>query len=285
MIFCPVPGALHATGDHAVAACARGRPRTLHGVQKRDLNVAYIIVTNPGKSGDILVQLSTNTYQAYNAWGGSSFYESAFIGDRAQMISFDRSTPPDFFMYEYYFVVWLEELAARHKLKVDYVSNFDVYRDPAFVKSYKLFVSGSHNEYWSREEFDAVYHRIFDLGKNTLFLGANTAYWQVRYADIDLPPGQANRGRQLICYKSEDDPINRRVNAKDGRLLVTDKFREGRGGQRACLWESPTKATLKPSPISNFPFCNSHRPAVLRGGGLSKGRRHRRCRWIRMGQC
>jgi hypothetical protein len=194
---------------------------------QRDLNVAYIIVINPGKSGDILVQLSTNTYQAYNAWGGSSFYESGFIGDRAQMISFDRPTPPDFFIYEYYFVLWLEELAAEHKLKVDYVSNFDVYRDPTFVKGYKLFVSGSHNEYWSREEFDAVYHRIFKLGKNTLFLGANTAYWQVRYADSDLPPGQASRGRQLICYKSDDDPIQQRVSAKEGRLLVTDKFREG----------------------------------------------------------
>jgi hypothetical protein len=94
------------------------------GDGQRDLNVAYIIVTNPAKSGDILVQLSTNTYQAYNAWGGSSFYESAFIADRAQMISFDRPTPPDFLINEYYFVLWLEEQAAKHKLKVDYVTNF-----------------------------------------------------------------------------------------------------------------------------------------------------------------
>ena len=36
MIFCPVPGALHATGDHAVAAGARGRPRTLHGGRLRE---------------------------------------------------------------------------------------------------------------------------------------------------------------------------------------------------------------------------------------------------------
>jgi hypothetical protein len=36
MIFCPVPGALHATGDHAVAACAGGRPRTLHGGRLRE---------------------------------------------------------------------------------------------------------------------------------------------------------------------------------------------------------------------------------------------------------
>jgi hypothetical protein len=224
------------------------------GDGQRDLNVASIIVTNPAKSGDILVQLSTNTYQAYNAWGGSSFYESAFIGDRAQMISFDRPTPPDFFINEYYFVLWLEEQAAKHKLKVDYVTNFDVHRNPTFVKVYKLFVSGSHNEYWSRGEFDAVHHRIFSLGKNALFLGANTAYWQVRYADIDLPPGQANRGRQLICYKSGDDPIQQRVNAKEGELLVTDKFREGARRPESMLMGIAYQSYFEAASDTKYPY-------------------------------
>jgi hypothetical protein len=192
----------------------------------RDQNVAHIVVTNPDKNGDILVELSTNTYQAYNKWGGYSFYESAFVGDRSQMISFNRPTPPDFFEYEYYFVLWLEKLADSRGLKIDYVTNFDVYRDPEFAAKYKLFVSGSHNEYWSKEEFDALYRRIFELGKNTLFLGANTAYWQVRYADLDRLDQTPNRGRQLICYKSQDDPIKYRVDERDAVLLVTALFRD-----------------------------------------------------------
>jgi len=192
----------------------------------RDLNVAFIVVTNPNKSGDILFELSTNTYQAYNQWGGYSFYESAFVGDRAQMISFNRPTPPDFFEYEYYFVLWVERLAAEQKLKVDYATNFDIHRDPEFAAKYKLLVSGSHNEYWSKEEFDVVYRRIFELGKNTLFLGANSAYWQVRYADLDHAGVGSGRGRQLICYKSEDDPIRYRGDDKDRLLLVTEQFRD-----------------------------------------------------------
>jgi hypothetical protein len=192
----------------------------------RDLNVAYLVVTSSAKSSDILLQLSTNTYQAYNNWGGSSLYESAFVGDRAQMVSFNRPTPPDFFEYEYYFVMWLEKVAAKHNLTIDYATNFDIFRDPTLTERCRLLISGSHNEYWSKEEFDAVYRRIFELGKNTLFLGANTAYWQVRYADVDRPAGQANRGRQLICYKSLDDPIRQRVNAKEGILLVTERFRD-----------------------------------------------------------
>jgi hypothetical protein len=194
---------------------------------QRDLNVAFIVVTNPKKSGDVLVELSTNTYQAYNAWGGASLYQTAFTFDRAQMVSFDRPTPPDFFEYEYYFVTWLEQLGAAEGLKIDYVTNYDIYRDPTFVESYKCFVSGSHNEYWSKEEFDAVYRRIFQLGKNTLFLGANTAYWQVRYADLDAPPGAPNRGRQLVCYKDDDDPIRERVaDERQAMMLVTALFRQ-----------------------------------------------------------
>jgi hypothetical protein len=193
----------------------------------RDLDVAFIVVTNPDKSGDVLIELSTNTYQAYNAWGGASLYDTAFTFDRAQMVSFNRPTLPGFLIYEYYFVFWLERLAAAENFKVDYATNYDLYRDPAFAEKYKLLVSGSHNEYWSKEEFDTVYRRIFELGKNTLFLGANTAYWQVRYGDLDNPTGAVSRGRQLICYKDDEDPIRQRIeDDRKAKLLVTAMFRQ-----------------------------------------------------------
>jgi hypothetical protein len=193
----------------------------------RDRDIAFIVVTNSDKSGDVLIELSTNTYQAYNAWGGASLYETAFTFDRAQTVSFNRPTPPRFFRYEYYFVLWIEWLAAAEKFKVDYATNYDLYRDPALTEKYKLLVSGSHNEYWSKEEFDAVYRRIFELGRNTLFLGANTAYWQVRYGDLDNPTGGIGRGRQLICYKYDEDPIRQRVaDEREAMLLLTAMFRQ-----------------------------------------------------------
>ena len=55
--------------------------------KNRDLNVASIVVLPSVDDVDALVLLSTNTYQAYNAWGGYSFYESIFAGDWGQMIS------------------------------------------------------------------------------------------------------------------------------------------------------------------------------------------------------
>jgi hypothetical protein len=38
----------------------------------RNVNVAFIVVTERDRSGDILLALSSNTWQAYNEWGGAS---------------------------------------------------------------------------------------------------------------------------------------------------------------------------------------------------------------------
>jgi N,N-dimethylformamidase beta subunit-like protein len=191
-----------------------------------DLNVAFIVVTDHSRTGDVLVLLGTNTYQAYNAWGGSSLYECAFTGSAAQMVSFDRPTPPNFFAVDAYLVNWLETLAADRGFKVGYASNFDIHREPGFAFNYKQLISSSHNEYWSKEEFDAIHRRIFELGKNTMFLGANAAYWQVRYADLNRAPGDENRGRQLVCYKGDDDPVNGRLSEAAAVDLMTMRFRD-----------------------------------------------------------
>jgi hypothetical protein len=42
----------------------------------------------------VLKARGTNTYQAYNDWGGQSFYDSGFYHRKGQMVSFDRPTPP-----------------------------------------------------------------------------------------------------------------------------------------------------------------------------------------------
>jgi hypothetical protein len=187
-------------------------------------NIAYIVVTNPDRSGEILLLLSTNTYNAYNDWGGYSFYRSLFLGDRAQMLSFDRPSSTAFFVYEYYLARWIEQIASDNQINVDYATNFDLHRDARFVENYPLLISGSHNEYWSKEEFEGIHRRIFKLGKSTFFLGANTAYWQVRYADIHRT--DADFGRQLICFKSPRDPISAREPRQDTALMVTDRFRD-----------------------------------------------------------
>jgi len=75
----------------------------------RDADIAYIVVTPSQPDGDILVKLSTNTYQAYNEWGGATFYRSPLTGRAEGMVSFDRPTPSEFFRWEFFYVLWLEQ--------------------------------------------------------------------------------------------------------------------------------------------------------------------------------
>jgi hypothetical protein len=47
-----------------------------HSVSRQEpyYNLVQVIVRPPTPSGTVLVKLSTNTWQAYNPWGGHSFY-------------------------------------------------------------------------------------------------------------------------------------------------------------------------------------------------------------------
>ncbi|MSP31111.1 MAG: hypothetical protein EXR09_11910 [Acetobacteraceae bacterium] len=227
------------------------RPREGQPGLYRDPHVAQIIVCPARPRGGVLMKLGTNTYQAYNDWGGFSFY----TGGRAEMargpmVSFDRPSPPGFLEYEIFLVRWLENLAQRDGFQVDYASNFDVHIDPALLPAYRLVICGSHDEYWSKEEFDAFEQRIFRQGSNTIFMGGNIAYWQVRYADINRSPGGPDYGRQLICHKTVHDPIVRRPGTTDPSLLMTAQFREGNRRPETMLmgvgyesWFSPGGGT------------------------------------------
>jgi hypothetical protein len=192
----------------------------------RDVKAAFWIVLNPRRSGAVLLRLGTNTYQAYNDWGGHSLYPNDDDEARGLIVSFDRPTPPSFFEYDVYLVAWLEGLAASLG-GVDYAANFDVHADPTLIEAYPLVLTSAHDEYWSGEEFDAFRRRIFQLGRDTAFLGANTAYCQVRYGDLNRGPGAPPLGRQLVCFKTATDPIARRAGKVDPRRLTTNTFRTG----------------------------------------------------------
>jgi hypothetical protein len=194
----------------------------------REPRACQWIVLNPARSGAVLVRLGTNTYQAYNSWGGHSLYPNGDDVVRGLMVSFDRPAPPDLFEYDICLVQWLEVLAASLG-GVDYAANFDIHARPGYMDPYSLVITSAHDEYWSGEEFDAFHARIFEKGGNTCFFGADTAYCQVRYADVNAPPGAQPLGRQIVCYKDQTDPIALRAGKRDPSLLVTANFRdEGR---------------------------------------------------------
>jgi hypothetical protein len=151
---------------------------------------------NPGKDAKILLQLTTNTYNAYCNWGGYSLY--AFNGlfkVQGRRVSFDRPIAGDFNRWELPFVQWAE----KEGYKFEYAVNSDLEFHPELLKHYKLVLSVGHDEYWSAPMRDNLEKYIKD-GGNVAFFSGNTCCWQVRSED---------KGRALACWKQafKEDPL------------------------------------------------------------------------------
>ena len=159
---------------------------------------AFFVVrsAHPGKDTKILLQLATNTYNAYCNWGGYSLYAyNCRYKIKGRRVSFDRPIAGQFSRWELPFVVWAEE----NGYVFDYAVNSDLEFHPEILKNYKLVLSVGHDEYWSTPMRDHLEQFITD-GGNVAFFSGNTCCWQVRSED---------NGRALACWKQsfQDDPL------------------------------------------------------------------------------
>jgi hypothetical protein len=168
---------------------------------------AFFVVRaqEPGRDTKILLQLCTNTYNAYNNWGGSSLYG----GPRgpARRVSFERPyigfVPGDKFTslysgwrkWEQPFVAWAEAAGYR----IDFAVNSDLEFRPQILKGYRLVLSVGHDEYWSAPMRDHL-EAFIGAGGNVAFFSGNTCFWQVRSED---------NGRALVSWKMDfdQDPV------------------------------------------------------------------------------
>ncbi|NND33176.1 MAG: hypothetical protein HKN76_11345, partial [Saprospiraceae bacterium] len=136
--------------------------------------------SNPGQSTKVLLQLATNTYNAYNNWGGSSLYgyhgRANLQGHR---VSIERPQNSSFFhRWEYDFVKWAE----KEGYEIDYAANSDLEFHSGILKNYHLILSVGHDEYWSAPMRDHLEAFIAD-GGNVAFFSGNSVCWQVRSED------------------------------------------------------------------------------------------------------
>ena len=169
-------------------------------------NPMFFVVrsSNPGRDAKILLQLSTNTYNAYNAWGGYSLYTywgSAHWNMKhepgdvlGRRVSFQRPFGGVDRNWELPFIQWAE----RNGYKIDYAINSDLEFHPEMLKHYKLVLSVGHDEYWSAPMRDNLEAYIAQ-GGNVAFFSGNTCCWQVRSED---------NGNDLVCWKEafKQDP-------------------------------------------------------------------------------
>jgi hypothetical protein len=174
-----------------------------------------ILVVKDGRPASFLYQQSVTTYEAYNNYPddsvtGKSLYTYNSYGAptvsgeaRAVKVSFDRpytwQGSGDFFSWEVELVHWLE----RSGFDVTYSTDIDTHATGAVLRASKAFLSVGHDEYWSKEMFDAA-QSARDAGVSLAFFGADADSWQVRFE----PSAGGVANRVMVCYKDASiDPV------------------------------------------------------------------------------
>jgi hypothetical protein len=153
-----------------------------------------------GESSDIAVLLNTNTWAAYNDWGGASLY--GYVNGQNEnslpsAVSFLRPNPrsqPSIRNHlvggELQFLTWL----AKSELEFDCLTDLDLHISP-LDSGVKLLVLSTHPEYWSAEMYDHL-EGFLNSGGSLLYLAGNGIYWKSDLSNEGLM--QVNkRGREL----------------------------------------------------------------------------------------
>lgn len=162
---------------------------------------------NPGSHAKILLQLSTNTYNAYTNWGGHSLYAyHDRDGLQGHRVSFNRPVNSQFENWEGPFVRWAESQG----IELEYAANSDLEFHPEILENYRLVLSVGHDEYWSSPMRDNL-EKFIAAGGNVAFFSGNTCCWQVRSEE---------NGRALTCWK-QNCTVDPYFRGEQTKLLAT----------------------------------------------------------------
>jgi hypothetical protein len=159
------------------------------------------VVRDDSSTSDLFFKTSDATWQAYNGYGGASFYWGGSLG-RALKLSYNRPVATrswqegrDFYMSsEYAMVRFLE----RNGYDISYTTDVDSARRGELIKNHKTFLSVGHDEYWSGAERSNV-EAARAAGVNLLFASGNEVYWRTRF-EPSADPSHTDY-RTLVCYK------------------------------------------------------------------------------------
>jgi len=143
------------------------------------------VVKEPVKSADIALIASTNTWCAYNDWGGGSYYANSIQEETrySENISFlrpdARSNPQEkkhLGGSELHLVRWLENKTINYNLFTD----LDLHTSPSTIRNYKVIILQTHPEYYTREMYNTIERYVYNGGK-LMYLGGNGMYAKVVY--------------------------------------------------------------------------------------------------------
>jgi hypothetical protein len=192
------------SGLYAAECCPTGEDR------RKETGVCYVVfIVNPAekKRNDLAVLSNTNTWNAYNCWGGKSKYH-CYEGSRLpQQLSFERpnlpscpselQTRPCCYVEdgschvrgmtacgargELWVLTWLEDKGYSFDLYCDHDFDAGIEGISKGSLHYKALILNTHPEYWTMQMYDNV-EKYLAKGGSVIYLGGNGIYERVEYA-------------------------------------------------------------------------------------------------------
>lgn len=171
----------------------------LVGSHNENNSFTPVIVRPLRPESQIAVIASTNTWHAYNSWGGQNFYINYTSFPSKYLLSTERPfdlylrnpieaecqiTRDHLLVGERFIWAWLE----REGFTYDLYSDMDLHSKEVFnthLKKYKIILISTHSEYWSYAMIDHLKEYIRN-GGNVLSLSGNTMYKEVRFPDKSI---------------------------------------------------------------------------------------------------
>ncbi len=197
---------------------------TRTGTTKVESSIPFV-VRDDASTARLLYVLPTNTWQAFNAWGGKSTFSFDSGGaatvagtTRAVKVSYNRpyeggAGTGQFLNTDVSLVHFLE----REGYDVTYATSLDFETNPSLLGSRRAFVTSWQDQYTTlaqRNQLEAARSG----GKFLAFLGSGNNFWQVRFEASGATPN-----RTMVSYKlATIDPFATDATpANDGLVTVT----------------------------------------------------------------
>lgn len=208
------------------------------GPADRRVAHAGFVIRTAGQPRRAILVLGTNTWNAYNTWGGKSLYtggkQVSFhrpfargMLDRPEVERDDRKARPvytgeepdaDGLIFQAYRTErnypsaigstgWFTherrfaEWAERGGYAFDYATSSDLEHDPSALDGYDLVLSVGHDEYWSAHQRDTLERHVAGGGHFVSFSG-NTMFWQVRVEE-GLNGGPTMVGHKYSAHETD----------------------------------------------------------------------------------
>jgi hypothetical protein len=181
--------------------------------------VVFVVKPKPDEHKGLLVLANTNTWNAYNSWGGNSNY--SFIDEKTlsyarpnlHLLNGPQDHPRGNHMLrgEIWFLDWLDASGYEYDLFTD----VDFHRGIENLQSYKAVILSTHPEYWSTTMQDSLQDYLNEGGK-LLYLGGNGMY---RIVDFLLDPDHSERDCIAFNISSFEDTELFRNNGRSERRI------------------------------------------------------------------